>query len=123
MNFATLCATVSKFEVSNVAHRVFILTMTIILFFPFGVSAADAPTNPVDAVDQAYLTEYHQRAVDKYEAFVTRQISKTPSNDTFQDWGGELFLAEYEQKAREKYTAMLAMRERDDAPAISSASD
>ena len=91
------------------------LVATIMILAPVPVSASDTPPNHIDLMDQAYLAEYEQRAVEKYEAMLAMQEkNKVVTNHVFSDWGGELFLAEYQQRAQEQYEAMLAMQEKEE---------
>lgn len=93
-------------------RRMITVILTSLLFAFYALSAAsafaqDAIPSDVDAADQAYLQEYQQRAVDKYQAVQTTQAARNASiaAAAMPDWGGEMFVQEYQQQAREVYAA------------------
>ena len=93
-------------------RRIITAILTSLLLALFALSAApafaqDAIPSDVDAMDQAYLQEYQQRAVEKYQAMKATQAARNASiaAAAVPDWGGEMFVQEYQQQAREVYAA------------------
>lgn len=110
--FVTTAAT-RHFPKEPTMNRLFIalLSTLIVALFALNPTTAFAQDNTPDAgdaADQAYLQEYHRRAVEKYESMLATQAAKNAAinNRAMPDWGGEIFVQEYEQRTREKYAAV-----------------
>jgi uncharacterized protein YbcV (DUF1398 family) len=101
------------FQKEQTMNRFSIAILCSLILAIFALSATpafaqDASPNDVDAMDQAYLTEYQQRAVEKYAAMQATQTAKNVAAKVtaLPDYGGEIFLQEYDQRARALYTAL-----------------
>lgn len=108
---ASRTATIYKENPMN--RRMITAILTSLLFALFALSAApafaqDPIPSDVDAAEQAYLQEYHQRAVEKYQAMKATQAARNASvaAAAVPDWGGEMFVQEYQQRAREVYASV-----------------
>lgn len=118
----------------------FVLAVVLGQLWPGVALANEMDPPPVDAADRAYMTEYAERAYEKYAttspAAVSKRVpvdaadraylaeyngravekfaavqSRTPLANRIFDWSGELFLAEYEQMTQANYAAWLATQE------------
>lgn len=90
-------------------NRLFIalLSALIVAIFALNPTAAfaqDSTPSDVDAADQAYLQEYHQRAVEKYQAMQRTQAAQAGAG--MPDWGGEMTVREYDQRSRDAYAVI-----------------
>jgi len=96
---------------------IFVVTLTFVIDSRFTsyALADDMPPSHVDIMDQAYLAEYQQRAVEAYATMLAvqaRRKAEAASQMGEPDWFGEIFLAEYEQRTRENYALFLGMPEK-----------
>lgn len=91
-------------------RRIINAILTSLLFALFALSAAPVfaqePTpGTVDAAEQAYLQEYQQRAVEKYQALQAKRTA-TIAATAIPDWGGEMAIREYDERSRAAYAAI-----------------
>lgn len=90
-------------------NRLFTAILGALIVALFALSATpafaqDSTPSDVDAADQAYLQEYHQRAVEKYRAMQAAQAAQAGAG--LPDWGGEMAVREYNQRSRDAYAAI-----------------
>lgn len=104
---------IRQFSKEPTMSRLFTTLLSTLLVAIFALNATpafaqDSTPSDVDTADRAYLQEYQQRAVEKYETMqATRAAGKAASAaSAAPDWGGEMAVREYDERSRAVFAAV-----------------